>query len=207
MEARHSNSHVTSKSSCHLLWHQGCRSTENPTADTEARRVSSLLAACLSWGRRSWSSAMEEEAICLHIVCITAQCFLPGSHNAACPQQFQRHPSRVHPGQAVSWDKDYLRLKVASVLWPEVTWCQRLLSKADFQNEIKSRLCHRTAVNWDHRTCSRRKVTGVHRLHEARIQRLWWVRSPFRTDYSRFCKVTRPRLIYLKCYWRPGSRV
>lgn len=129
---------------------------------------------------------MEEEAICLHIVCITAQCFLPGSHNASCPQQFQRHPSRVHPGQAVSWDKDYLRSKVTSGQRTEATWCQRLLSKSDFQNETKSSLCHRAAVNWDHRTYSRRKVTGVHRLHKARIQRLWWVRSPFRTDYSRY---------------------
>lgn len=74
---------------------------------------------------------MADEAICPHIACTTAQCFLPRTHNAVCLQQFQRHPSRVSLGQAVSWDEDYLRSKVTSVQRAE---CQRLLSKADFQN-------------------------------------------------------------------------
>lgn len=65
---------------------------------------------------------MAEEAICPRIAYgVTAWCFLPRSHNAAWPQQFQRNLSRVGPGQAVSWDKDYLRSKVTSDQKTEAT--------------------------------------------------------------------------------------
>lgn len=55
----------------------------------------------------------------------------------------------------------------------------------------------------------RRKVAGAHRLHEVRIQRLCWVKSPFRTkgtQGTRFCKVTGQRLIYFKGYSRTVDR-
>lgn len=146
---------------------------------------------------------MAKEATCPHTSCKIAQCFLPKSHNAACPQQFQRHPSS-EPGSGCVMGQRLLEIKGYFRSEGKATWCQRLLSKADFQNETSPASVTRQKLI---------EVTGHGLPKEKRYQSSYtaWGQNRevvlgqkfFRTKITqgtRFCKVTGPKLIYFKCY-------